>query len=442
MSLEPFYRLSRYVVATTRGDDERGGVLVFSTRSCRTFLLSAEYWSYLTSGDCTRLPPNVAQSLVEARVLVEGSASELDDVLRENVEAIAATSTLEQVIQPTAACQLGCHYCGQQHSPHRITPDMEEQIVARVRRRLDARRYDRLNVGWFGGEPLLGLASLRRLSPALQRLSREAGADYSAHIVTNGLLLTPEVARELEGAHRVGHIEVTLDGPRRVHDSRRMTKAGRGSYDRILRNLRGILDDDRVAAEITLRCNVDSSNAAAVPELVHELGELGFARRFRLYFSPVYDWGNSAGDASLSPESFAAEELGWLGMMYHYGFDIALRPKRKKITCIAVLPRARVIDAFGDEYNCTEVPYVPQYRQSHLLLAGGEPTEQAPPPRYRDWNERIGRGDVPCTACRMLPMCGGACPKAWSEGAVPCPSFKHNLGSRLVLSLLPARGGE
>jgi uncharacterized protein len=39
----------------------------------------------------------------------------------------------------------------------------------------------------------------------------------------------------------------------------------------------------------------------------------------------------------------------------------------------------------------------------------------------------------------MLPVCGGACPKAWLEGHRPCPSAKWNIESRLLLSYAASR---
>ena len=37
---------------------------------------------------------------------------------------------------------------------------------------------------------------------------------------------------------------------------------------------------------------------------------------------------------------------------------------------------------------------------------------------------------------RMLPTCGGGCPKEWEEGRIPCPTPKFNIEQRMVLSYL------
>jgi hypothetical protein len=50
-----------------------------------------------------------------------------------------------------------------------------------------------------------------------------------------------------------------------------------------------------------------------------------------------------------------------------------------------------------------------------------------------NFNSRVAQGEYPCSSCRMLPVCGGACPKKWLEGFEPCPSAKRNIKERLLL---------
>ena len=59
--------------------------------------------------------------------------------------------------------------------------------------------------------------------------------------------------------------------------------------------------------------------------------------------------------------------------------------------------------------------------------------------RLGNFNERIRQGEYPCSTCRMLPVCGGACPKSWLEGIEPCPSAKSNVEQRLLLSYALSR---
>ena len=41
----------------------------------------------------------------------------------------------------------------------------------------------------------------------------------------------------------------------------------------------------------------------------------------------------------------------------------------------------------------------------------------------------------------MLPVCGGGCPKQWTEGRVACPTSKFNIQEKLILSYMHAEKG-
>ncbi len=128
--------------------------------------------------------------------MVEAGVDELAAVLEENRSACETPSVLYQSVLPSAACQLGCDYCGQTHRAKTMSSDEQAKLVRRLRSQLEVAQYQELQIGWFGGEPLLGMHVIRQLTQALRATAHEFGAVYSATMVTNGLALTPETARE------------------------------------------------------------------------------------------------------------------------------------------------------------------------------------------------------------------------------------------------------
>ncbi|MBM4091288.1 MAG: SPASM domain-containing protein [Planctomycetes bacterium] len=58
---------------------------------------------------------------------------------------------------------------------------------------------------------------------------------------------------------------------------------------------------------------------------------------------------------------------------------------------------------------------------------------------FRDFSQRIRRGQYPCHACPVLPVCGGMCPKKWADGESPCPSVRYNLKERLLVAYAAGR---
>ena len=445
-------RPSSYVVASPPARVDARGVcrVVLSTRTGVRLLVDEDSWSALEAGRIEALEEAFIPALVEAGLLVDSSANEVDEVLAENLSAIDTADVLDYVVQPTAACQLGCGYCGQHHVPTVMDTQTQDLTVARLAERLRTRReskrpYAKVNVGWFGAEPLLGLAAIRRLTPLLRSAVEAEGASLSAHIVTNGLSLTPAVAQELAGPLDVSHVDVTLDGPPAIHDRRRHTKSGHPTFHQIWENLLAIAADETVRFELTLRCNVDATNASFVPELINLIASSELASRARLYFSPVYAWGNDADKVALDAKDYAEQEVAWMAMQIARGMPVQLVPSRREIVCVAVQADARVVDAYGSEYTCTEVPYVPTYGTPNMYETGtvGVTLRNSKPPQeplpFQSFNEEIARGAVGCTSCELLPICGGACPKSWHDGRVPCPSHKFNLPDRLLLEVAQRR---
>jgi uncharacterized protein len=398
-------------------------------------VLSEACWEAAQRGAFDQLPPELLEQLRKDEFVVPEDENELAQVIRQNERAVEVHDVLYQVVQPSAWCQLDCGYCGQEHSKQQLGLDDQAAFVARVEQHLKSGRYRVLDIGWFGAEPLAGLNVIRSLTRKLSSLVKDHACGYSARIVTNGMTLTPTIARELVEALHVREAEVTLDGPAHLHDARRGRKGGGASFARIFANLRAVARHTRLG--LVVRCNVDRENADGVSLLLEQLAGEGLQERIRFYTAPVHAWGNDAHRGALAAEEYAEWELEWLCLQMRLGFRVGLLPARKKIVCMAVRPDAEVIDATGASYNCTEVSYVPSYGRPNLfaIRLPGVPLRTSPPAeRLANFNAEILSGEqASCHACRMLPVCGGQCPKSWHEGHEACPSPKRNMPQRLNL---------
>ncbi len=440
-------KLSRFLVVTPPVRDPATGRAVrvlFGTRTAERVVVDQDVWRALVVGQVDLLAPEVRDELVELEMLVPDEEDELATIISRNDGAARDSDSLRLVVQPTAACQLGCGYCGQEHAPDRLDDASQRRVVDRARRNLESGRYSGLTVGWFGSEPLLGLSVIRTLTPQLQALAAEFGSTYHASVVTNGLLLTEDVARELEQRHDVRQVEITLDGTEFDHDQRRAWKSGAASFRRIFTNLVAVARASDLRMAINVRCNVDRTNADHVDDLIDLLAAEGLGPRISFYTAAVHDWGNDAHLAAFTPEEFARREGGWLEHQIRAGFRPKLIPGRKPIVCLAVERDGELVDAYGNLFSCTEVSYVPAYGVPNRYALGRLESGTLPGRRnlLADFNRRVEQREVPCSECRMLPVCGGACPKAWLEGQVPCPSAKHNITQRLLLDLVRPLGDD
>ena len=112
---------------------------------------------------------------------------------------------------------------------------------------------------------------------------------------------------------------------------------------------------------------------------------------------------------------------------------------RKKNVCIATGGQSELYDTFGNIYNCTEVSYSDFYEGTAYKLGNLKEDfdrKFASKP-HNDWFTTIRDTDkYPCNSCKLFPVCGGSCPKSWSEGNLACPPFKYNILKEIELKYI------
>lgn len=240
-------------------------------------------------------------------------------------------------------------------------------------------------------------------------------------------------------------IEVTLDGTAEYHDTHRYTKENGPSFDLIFNNLLNIFnkaDFNDYDCGISIRCNVDADNVGGVTPLIQLLAAHGLQDKLK-YFYPIgiYSWGNDAHLNSLTKEKFAELEIDWYLQMVELGFKVNVLPGRSKQVCMAVSKNSDMYDAYGNIFNCTEVSYVPVYDNSAYVLGNVKTTEFGHTKErvFANWNDELLEEKFDCHSCRMLPVCGGGCPKQWVEGNRACPTPKFNIKERLQLYYIASK---
>jgi uncharacterized protein len=111
----------------------------------------------------------------------------------------------------------------------------------------------------------------------------ERGVPQYINMITNGLLLTPEVVNRLL-PYGLGGVKVTLDGDKDTHNRMRPLRGRQGTFDRIIENVRQVAP----LVPITVGGNFDESSADSYPALLDFLREQDFAGQIaKINFKPV-----------------------------------------------------------------------------------------------------------------------------------------------------------
>jgi len=196
--------------------------------------------------------------------------------------ALPENSLTSLVLTLTTGCNLACTYCYKEDLARpgvagHLSPDHAERAVDLLIRESGARK--RVNLTFFGGEPLTVLPLVRRVVAHAERRGRESGKEFDFSLTTNATLLNDDIIDFL-AAHRFA-LTVSMDGPEAIHDRNRRTLGGSGTHAVVAERARRLLERYRgrpVGARVTLTAGI-TDVAAIHHHLKHEIGfaEIGFA---------------------------------------------------------------------------------------------------------------------------------------------------------------------
>lgn len=172
------------------------------------------------------------------------------------------------VLQPTPFCNIACKYC---YLPDRAsTEKMTIDTVARICETVFSSGWvgEKLTVAWHAGEPLVVPLNFYEQSFRVINSYIPSGVELRHVFQTNGTLLNKEWCRFFLGVNaRVG---ISIDGPQRIHDLYRLTRAGHGTYERALEGMRMLRDEGIDFYVLTVLTRSSLSQAAELYEFYRE----------------------------------------------------------------------------------------------------------------------------------------------------------------------------
>ncbi len=438
-------KYSYYIIVSAPVEENTKRIL-YSTRSGDMLLVTEACYQALITDAIDLLPEVIKLKLANSKILVPADEEELSTIISENIDyAETPNNQLYEVIQPTAMCQLGCYYCGQKHTKDSLEDSLIDKMVTRIHSKFTQSTYDEIYLGWFGAEPLMGISKMRIIYDRLSKAIDNPLIPIRGKIVTNGLSLKVGIFQELISKFKIDKIEITLDGAAEFHDAHRYTKSGEGSFEIIYNNLKNFLrssDFSKSNCSVVIRCNVDEKNINGIEPLIYQLANDNLHTLIdTLYFVGVYSWGgNDAHKKALTKEKFAMLKLKWEILKVGLGYKHRKRLMGRKLqTCVATGGNSEVYDAFGNIYNCTEIPYADFYNGTSYKLGNLNSDYKSifTSKPHNDWYATVrDTSRFPCHSCKLLPVCGGSCPKSWEEGNPACPSFKFSIAKELEFEYL------
>jgi len=364
------------------------------------------------------------EQLKHGSFLVDDDVCEHDRIRLRMLKNRFNTNVLNLTITPTADCNFRCLYCYEKDvvKPEYMTQEVEAAILEFTERHMNT--ISHLNISWYGGEPLMNLGTIERLSRKLIAMCDDNDVNYTSLMVTNGYLLTRESV-ELINELKISSLQISLDGDEETHNKRRPHVNGTGTFKNIFDNL---VNSKDILPHVALRINLDKNNVESWRTITMMLEEYGLTGKVMPTLGKVTAYNDSYDKAScFDCGSFSKEELKYYNEFRSKDYYMSRYPKLKSNYCGADHVNSHIIGTDGRMYKCWL-----EVGQDEKCIGGLTGNVDAKEPVYLKYMLNDPTIDSKCSECNLLPVCMGGCPyeKLYTQD-YNCSSYKYALDSYL-----------
>ena len=281
------YKLSKFNIWLSSEFDQVDGSYVYNTFKRRLVKLPG----FLNESELSMLEEDDIQALLSSGVIVEEVTDEIE-VLNTYMDLKKyEQKRLMVTIIPTNACNFKCIYCYQPEKTAVMSNETAESIIKWFEKNL--RYYDELNLGWFGGEPLLCSKMMLNILSKIHVLCKANGVAMVSSITSNGYLLDVDLFQQLL-SNGLLYYQITIDGDEVTHNTQRPHKTNDNSYRQIMQNLSNIskLPHHRrfeIGIRINVSGNMQKENIYCFVDKMAEM--ISGDKRFVIIWQWVRDWG-------------------------------------------------------------------------------------------------------------------------------------------------------
>lgn len=387
--------------------------ILYSTLTTSIVVMENEQMESVFRDD-DRSDRELCEELLEMGFLYDEAKPQAEILAESRTKVIhAGTGITGVTIAPTMACNARCYYCFE-HGARWGTMDDEtaDATADFLIKRCDS---GHLYIAWFGGEPLLAVDAIDRITRRIQ----QAGIEIESTITTNGILLDESVRKKLPswGVYRV---QITLDGIGEEYNRAKAYVGIKGNpYEIVMDNIQGLFGMDGVSVHI--RLNYKSDDRGRIESTFRTVYDrFGSQENLYLYGAPL-DLPDIKGYSEFTPEE-GALFLDVLRMSLDNGFENDELNFRAGVNvssdynavlgelmlspfpapCFMVNKWRYAIDDRGLLYKC----------QKHLGKAEfscGDVRSGIEENDYLAYYTTAKLHDHTCETCFMLPICQGGC---------------------------------
>lgn len=337
-------------------------------------------------------------SLVELGFIIKVKTDEIQKV-KELIHTIDyKDDEYYLIINPTMNCNFNCWYCYETHEKQsRVSDTSLDKIKLFISNIIqENKKLKRFTIQFFGGEPLLYFKkTILPIMKFIYQKTKKNNINLSINFTTNGYLINNEMIEHFV-KYEVNGLQITFDGNKENHNKVRFVSKSRGSYDKIVENIKKLIKNN---INITFRINYTKQNLVGLDKIFNDFKDLSMNERSMMMLSMNKVWEEKSND-------LGSQVLLFKDKAKSFGFKLpdSLLSDRVRHSCYADKLNQATINYNGDVYKCNAREFDKKTREGVLNNDG-----------YIEWNEKRDNrmnaklNNKSCLECKILPICGGGC---------------------------------
>ena len=405
-------KFSKYnLILPGNPDDKDNFNFLFNTLTGHCFEIDGTTLKAIQKGNPEMLiNTDVIKAFQKMAILVDDNTDETRIVSYHHNREKFASDAIASTVFLTWDCNLKCVYCFEStnQGSFNMSFALADRYISFMIKLSKSKRARSMSIFLFGGEPLLNIDVGFYILEKLKTYCVTNNIVFTSSIITNGTLINEDKIDKLI-EYNCRSIQITLDGTKDIHDSRRMKKNDTGSFDSIINTLK-LLNAKCRNIHTVIRINIDKSNLNETYDLIKYIGKSGIdLTNCTVDFGIVRNPTNVC--SAFSGCSITDEDIGdvlndlW-GFAENEGFFYRIQPMRKHIYCGLYSDNNYSVSPECDIYKCWEHVGHKEHLMGNLDEKGNLVNIQY---ALYDWMSNNPLSNSDCYECVYLPACGGGC---------------------------------
>lgn len=314
----------------------------------------------------------------------------------------------------TTACNADCFYCFERGMPvQHMSKETADDVISYIINHYEGEK--KIIFEWFGGEPLLNTNVIDYFFDNLTSFCESHSCKIESEFITNGSLITEEIADKMKNKWHTFNVQITLDGNEDEYNRTKAYKSDQYNFKTVIAGIKLLLNK---GLYVSVRMNYNRDNYESLSSLIDYLATIKEGH-MSCYVYPLWDALGDENDGFKST-AYADENLIKLfDKLVDTGLaNIKLigRLNYKNGVCKSCNTQSVAVFPNGTIGKCSET-----FKQRLGNVKDGIRDKTL----FDFWTSPEVSEE--CNLCKLLPLCQGGCKSSHFTAMPKCYPYKEIL---------------